>query len=198
MNQIIELETSLNSLVDGELRHELNKYSGFEVLNSEKITPFFLSLAKGSQVEAKMDDIRNETGVEFNSMGERKHYIREFYANIYRKDPAEPENLEGCIERFLGQEICSNPIVTNSKIPADIRERLENPITINELDVSISEANKSASGMDGMSNCFIKKYWRFFRVPLHLYAGCVLLKKKTHSHFQIRSPKTDSKKRRHN
>ncbi len=75
MDRIVELETSLNSLVDGELRHELNKYSGFEVLNSEKITPFFLSLAKGSQVEAKMDDIRNAAGVEFNSTGERKQYI---------------------------------------------------------------------------------------------------------------------------
>jgi hypothetical protein len=79
MDRIVELETSLNSLVDGELRHELNKYSGFEVLNSEKITPFFLSLAKGSQVEAKMDDIRDAAGVEFNSTGERKQYIREPY-----------------------------------------------------------------------------------------------------------------------
>jgi hypothetical protein len=178
MDRIIELESSLNSLVDSELRHELSKYSGFEVLNSEKITPFFLSLAKGSQVEAKMDDIRNEAGNEFASVDERKSFIRQFYANIYRKDPAEPANLDGCIEQFLGPEICANPIVTNSIIPEDIRGRLEMPLTIFELDVSISEANKSASGMDGMSNCFIKKYWRFFRVPLHRYAGCVLLKKK--------------------
>ncbi len=177
LDRIIALENSLNSLVDGELRHELNKYSGFEVLNSEKITPFFLSLAKGSQVEAKMDDIRDETGNEFDSADERKQFIRQFYANIYRKDPDEPANLEGCIERFLGHEICTNLIVTNSKISADIRERLELPLTIHELDVFISEANKSASGMDGMSNCFKKKYWRFFRVPLHRYASCVLLKK---------------------
>jgi hypothetical protein len=114
MDRIIELESSLNSLVDSELRHELSKYSGFEVLNSEKITPFFLSLAKGSQVEAKMDNIRNEAGIEFASVEERKKFIRQFYANIYRKDPAEPANLEGCIERFLGPEICANPIVTNS------------------------------------------------------------------------------------
>jgi hypothetical protein len=178
MDRIIELESSLNSLVDSELRHELSKYSGFEVLNSEKITPFFLSLAKGSQVEAKMDDIRNEAGIEFASVDERKRFIRQFYANIYRKDPAEPANLEGCIEHFLGPEICANPIVTNSIIPEDIRGRLELPLTIYELDVSISEANKSVSSMDGMSNCFIKKYWRFFRVPLYRYAGCVLLKKK--------------------
>jgi len=178
MDRIIELENSLNSLVDSELRHELNKYSGFEVLNSEKITPFFLSLAKGSQIEAKMDDIRDERGAAFESTAERKQFIREFYANIYRKDPREPADLEGCIERFLGQDICANPIVTNSKIPADIRDRLDAPLTIFELDVSISEANKSASGMDGMSNCFIKKFWRFFRVPLHRYARCVLIKKK--------------------
>jgi hypothetical protein len=105
-----------------------------------------------------MDDIRDERGAAFESTAERKQFIREFYANIYRKDPREPADLEGCIERFLGQDICANPIVTNSKIPADIRDRLDAPLTIFELDVSISEANKSASGMDGMSNCFIKKF----------------------------------------
>jgi hypothetical protein len=178
LEEIIELENSLNRLVDSELRHELSKYSGFEVLNSEKITPFFLSLAKSSQIEAKMEDIRDERGNNFDTADARKTFIRQFYANIYRKSPDEPEDLEGCIEQFLGPEICANPIVTNSRIPADVKDRLELPLTLHELDVSISEANKSVSGMDGMSNCFIKKYWRFFRVPLHRYACCALLKKK--------------------
>jgi hypothetical protein len=111
LEEIIELENSLNRLVDSELRHELSKYSGFEVLNSEKITPFFLSLAKGSQIEAKMEDIRDERGNNFDSSDARKNFIRQFYANIYRKCPDEPEDLEGCIEQFLGPDICANQLL---------------------------------------------------------------------------------------
>jgi hypothetical protein len=184
IDEITELENSLNKLVDSELRHELGKYSGFEVLNSEKLTPFFLSLAKASQVEAKMEDIKNANGERFTCPEDSKQFIRDFYANIYRKDPDEPANLDGCIERFLGPDICNNPIVLNSRVPEDIRIRLDMPITIHELDVSVLQANKSASGMDGISNCFIKKYWRFFRLPLYRYAKCVLHKQQLTPSFR--------------
>ncbi len=53
---------------------------------------------------------------------------------------------------------------------------MERPITIEELDKSIAQANKSACGMDGLSNCFIKKYWHLFRSPLHRYLVAVLAK----------------------
>ncbi len=170
IEEITDQEYSLNKLVDSELRHE--------VLNSEKLTPYFLSLAKASRVEAKMEDIRNVNGERFDSPSDSKTFIREFYSNIYRKDPEEPENLDDCIERFLGPDICNNPIVTNSKLPFDIKTRLDRPLSIHELDISILQANKSASGMDGMSNCFIKKFWRFFRLPLYRYAKCVLQKRR--------------------
>ncbi len=184
IEEITDLEYLLNKLVDSELRHELGKYSGFEVLNSEKLTLYFLSLAKASQVEAKMEDIRNVNGERFDSPSDSKTFIREFYSNIYRKDPEEPENLDGCVERFLGPDICNNPIVTNSKLPFDIKTRLDRPLTIHELDISILQANKSASGMDGMSNCFIKKFWRFFRLPLYRYAKCVLQKRRLTPSFR--------------
>jgi hypothetical protein len=46
---------------------------------------------------------------------------------------------------------------------------LELPVTIEELDLSASQGNKSAAGMDGLSNCFIKKFWPLLRKPLHCY-----------------------------
>jgi hypothetical protein len=49
------------------------------------------------------------------------------------------------------------------------REELESPITIEELDISASQGNRSAAGMDGLSNCLIKKIWPLLRVPLHKY-----------------------------
>jgi len=62
------------------------------------------------------------------------------------------------------------------KIPAELAAQLELPLTIDELDKSIAQANKSACGMDGLSNCFIKKYWHFFRTPLHRYLAAALQK----------------------
>ncbi len=57
----------------------------------------------------------------------------------------------------------------DSIIPADDSADLESYITLEELDTSVAQGNKSASGMDGLSNCFIKKYWEFLRLPLHRY-----------------------------
>jgi hypothetical protein len=48
-DELNELELHLNKAVESELRHELEKLSGFEAVNSEKITPYFLGLAKSSK-----------------------------------------------------------------------------------------------------------------------------------------------------
>jgi hypothetical protein len=59
--------------------------------------------------------------------------------------------------------------VTESKLSEQQKAELEQEITIHELDESASQGNKSAAGMDGLSNCFIKKFWPLLRVPLHRY-----------------------------
>ncbi len=123
-----------------------------------------------------MADIKDDDGNPFNSQEDMKGYVKNFYANIYRKDPGEPEDLSNCIENFLGPDICAHPLVTASKLSPILAARLEAPISLYELDISVLQANKSASGGDGLSNCFIKKYWNFFRIPLHRYLQCVLHK----------------------
>ena len=62
--------------------------------------------------------------------------------------------MTGCAERFLGAEVCAHPIVLASKINANAADDLDQDITLEELDDSIKLSNKSASGMDGFSNCF--------------------------------------------
>jgi hypothetical protein len=57
-DEINELDSFLSKSLDQELRHELEKLSGFEAVNSEKITLYFLGLAKNSKSEAKMEDIK--------------------------------------------------------------------------------------------------------------------------------------------
>jgi hypothetical protein len=69
-----------------------------------------VKLAKGSKSEAEMDDICDPDGNPFNTVADRKRFIVDFYANLYKKSPGEPERLGGCIEQFLGVEICNNKI----------------------------------------------------------------------------------------
>jgi hypothetical protein len=40
-DRIFELESYLDKLADTELTFELQKFTGFELLHDEKITPFF-------------------------------------------------------------------------------------------------------------------------------------------------------------
>jgi hypothetical protein len=176
--EINELESFLNKSLDQELRHELEKLSGFEAVNSEKITPYFLGLAKNSKSEAKMEDIKRPDGTPFTNIDDMKSFVREYYLKLYKKDEHEPQDFTNCIENFLGQDICNNPITMSRKIPVELAAQLEQPLSIDELDKSIAQANKSACGMDGLSNCFIKKYWHFFRTPLHRYLAAALQKER--------------------
>jgi hypothetical protein len=79
-----------------------------------------------------------------------------------------------CIKNFLGEDIVNSRLVQDSKIPPDISENFENPLSIEELDISAEQGNRSASGKDGLSNCFITKYWDYLRIPLHRYSTYML------------------------
>jgi hypothetical protein len=53
---------------------------------------------------------------------------------------------------------------------------------------------RSAPGIDGMSNVFIKKYWQYFRTPLFNYANSCLAKKRLTANFRSASIKLIPKK----
>ncbi len=56
----------------------------------------------------------------------------------------------------------ASPIVQNSKLTNEERAELDTPLTINELDRSMEKANmKSAPGIDGLSNLFLREFWQF-------------------------------------
>jgi hypothetical protein len=46
VGEILRTERELNKINDDAMREEISKMRNFEQLNSEKITPYFLSLAK--------------------------------------------------------------------------------------------------------------------------------------------------------
>ena len=78
--------------------------------------------------------------------------------------------MRGSIEGFLGPDILASPLVNNMKISRELADSLENDISILELDKAVNETRtRTAAGPDGISNNFIKKFWRLLRVPLHKY-----------------------------
>jgi hypothetical protein len=156
--QIDSLQSKLDSIIDNILRCKLEATSNFEILNNERITPHFLNLAKGSKAEASLSDLWDDNGDLFPSDNLMKEYVRNYYQNLYRR-PACEDTINGdSIKNFLGDEICNSRLVQDSKVPENIKQELEEPITIQELDRSASQGNRSAAGMDGINNCYIKKF----------------------------------------
>ncbi len=148
----------------------MENYLKFSILNGEKITPHFLRIAETLNSN-NLEKIRKLDGTPFDSNKNREAHIMDFYRDLYSLPADMPADFTNCIENFLGPEICQNPLVVNSKLDDNEREWLECPLSLAELDESVNSLNlRSAPGIDGVSNKFIFKFWRYLREPLHRYA----------------------------
>jgi hypothetical protein len=192
--EIFGLERRLNEINDARLRSKLESNRNFEILNNEKITPNFVNLSRGSKSESTLSDLRDDSGDPFGSDIEMKEYVRNFYKNLYRRPAADLNFNENCIRDFLGEEIVNSRLVQDSIIPAQLSNEFETELSLNELDISAAEGNRSASGMDGLSNCFIKRFWEFLRIPLFRYARTCHAKGKLTQNFSTASIKLIPKK----
>jgi hypothetical protein len=181
--EISRQEAILNDIIESELRDELLCYSKFERLNNEKITPYFLKLAQVDTNQHGLDKICDDSGAIFPSANERESYIADFYEQLYKK-PIGPERDGQCITEFLS-DILDHPTVLDSKLNQDERERLDSDLTISEFDDAIKEIKTNTSpGIDGISNRFIKKFWKLFRCPLFKYATFCLNKGELTENFR--------------
>jgi hypothetical protein len=104
-NEIIELENKLDRIQDQKLRSKLESSKNFEILNSERITPNFISLSKGSKSGANLSDLRDDNNLPFSSDGHMKEYVSNFYKNLYKSPPCDVAFNENCINDFLGNDI---------------------------------------------------------------------------------------------
>jgi hypothetical protein len=165
--EILRTERELDRIIELELREEVAKMQKFERLNNEKITPYFMSLAKQPNVTSKLSDITKDDGTPFESSVEQNEYIREYYANTYKK--VENNNNNISIESFLG-EVATEEVVLSSKLNEDERNELEMDLRLEEFDAAIDQAKLNTSpGIDTISNRFIKRFWNIFRKPLYDY-----------------------------
>ena len=111
---IAEKELALNVIFDTNMKNEFEKYKYFDTINSEKVTPAFLKTLRGFANSAKLSDIYDSAGNPFESECNRVNYIVDFYKKIYTKPSNEPDDLSGCINRFLGDEMINHPVVQHN------------------------------------------------------------------------------------
>jgi hypothetical protein len=136
------------------------------------MTPRFLSLCKANKLSASLDTILDDSGEPFVSETARDRYICDFFQLIYTPAVGNVNLHDTCIEDFLGQDICNNPVVLESKLTVGEQETFDRPLSVQELDNALHRLNKkSAGGMDGIPTKFLKKFWAFLRYPLTNYAN---------------------------
>ena len=72
------------------------------MLNNEKMTPYFLSLIKGSKKEESLDQVVNDDGAPFNNSKDRNNFIKNACADLYKIPDDELELNGDSISNFLG------------------------------------------------------------------------------------------------
>jgi hypothetical protein len=169
-DQIFNLECQLSTIIDLELKDELSLIKNFERLNDEKITPYFLQLAKKPDSSESLNCLKDENNAIFESDELREDHLVSYYRDLY-KTPVQLQVTNPTIENFL-EEVAQHPEVENSKLNEEEKNFLDRPLTIGELDNSVKKCRiNSAPVIDGISNRFIKEFWDFFRVPLFKYVS---------------------------
>ncbi len=82
---IRQAELNLTNHVESELKIELQNYKKFENLDSERVTPHFMSLVKNSNKNDCPTKICDDTGEQFVSSDHLKNYVCSYFKNIYKK-----------------------------------------------------------------------------------------------------------------
>ncbi len=141
-DELSRLEIELRNINELEINSELEKNPNFNTLNSERIAPFFIKMAKGSRQERSQTEIQDSNGRNFAKTQEQKNFIFNHFADSFKKNPNEPESLENCIQDFLGPDILAHPLITSLKLSHDEALGLEDDLSLAELDSAIEGANK--------------------------------------------------------
>jgi exonuclease III len=164
-DRICVLENKLNAASERYISDRLSNYIKSDVLCAEKMTPRFLHLAKENN-SADLSMIKDLYGNPFPCPQERGEHITSFYETLYKNPATIPADFSNCVTNFLG-DLVNHPAIRGCMLNEEESSRLDLALTIDELDEAVEHVNlKSAPGIDGLNNKFIKKFWKYFRVPL--------------------------------
>ena len=62
---IAEKEKKLSDLYDKQMKNEFEKFKHYDIINSEKITPTFLKIIRGTDTNSTLSDVCDNNGMEF-------------------------------------------------------------------------------------------------------------------------------------
>ena len=74
-NEISRIENQLRIINEIRINSELENNSNFELINSERITPFFLKMIKGSMLEKSLRDVKDYNGLDFANKTVQREFI---------------------------------------------------------------------------------------------------------------------------
>jgi hypothetical protein len=183
-DRICELEKNLNGASEKFIAERLGNYIKLDALNSEKMMPRLLRIAKDNNVY-DLSVIVKDDGTPFLNPDERSEHITGFYESLYKLPDSVPENFTNCVSDFLG-DLINHPAIRGCMLDEEEKNKLEADLTIVELDEAMERINLgSAPGIDGLNNRFIKKFWNYFRVPLHEYTTECIANKQLTGTFRL-------------
>jgi exonuclease III len=169
--KICQLESKLQIINEAEIRSKIENFSNFEILNREKMTPYFLNVFRGPKKVGSLEEVCSDEGVPFDTDEKRHEHIVQFFEKVYAIPDNYPVNFEGCVDNFLG-DLVNHPLIRGCRLAGEESMSLDIPLDISELDKSVFEGkNNTAGGADGLNNKFLKKFWKFIRIPLLKYSN---------------------------
>ena len=143
--EIAQAQSSINRYVEmkaqgARIRSKVNWYE-----NAEKGTKYFLGLEKTKSSNKTLRKIRAENGDIIDTDDEILSELKNFYGKLYSKD----DHVKFQLENTKG------PRLTEEQ-----KERLDQPLTIEELGTSLFEmSNGKAPGLDGLPCEFYKTFF---------------------------------------
>jgi hypothetical protein len=161
---IAAAEKLLQRISEDEIEAALYNHPVFEHINGEKMSPRFLRLAKGRERTESLFNIVDERGELYRTNALCKEAVTNYFQDIYTVPVTALNDYAGLIEGFLGPDICNNEIVLGCKLTEGEANILDLDLSIAELDVAAGTGKaRSAPGIDGFNNFFIKKILETFQ-----------------------------------
>jgi hypothetical protein len=84
------IEIKLTRLNEQNIRDKLIHSNLFNILNNEKMTPTFLRMAKISKNSGSMSEIKDATGIPFESEKDRRDFVLSIKKFMVTRDPQLP------------------------------------------------------------------------------------------------------------
>ena len=84
-DKISNIELALREISEEEINFAIEKNPLFQHLNTERITPFFMKMMKGSKNLSTTNSIKDYHGRELANDFDRKTFIRNHFRSIYVK-----------------------------------------------------------------------------------------------------------------